>query len=434
MSPSSSRPAVVVTGFGAVNAVGCGREPTAAALASGTPAWSEVERPAGYHRRGGGARLAGLAAGHDLSAWVSAGAARRMSLGSKLAVAAARMALADAGIVAGAEVGGKPTAMVFSNAFGPSMITEKILTQIESEGPLAVSPALFTESVANAPAAQVAIVCRALGANVTVTQREAGALIALARAAGEVARGRAGYALVVAVDEVTPLLHAVFDRFGALSRPDAGGEEARPFDRRRNGFILGEGATALVVETAESAAQRGDRVLARFLGTASAFDPEAPATGWGSDPAALTPALERLLARAGDVDAVVCGASGSVAGDRLEAHVLKAVWDGRPPRGGSEGEARRLPPLLAPKAVLGEFGGAQLAAAVLALAGEPCGPTPGFSEVDPELGVTPWAGGEPAPSALLISSLATGGAAAWAVLARAAGTLTPSPSPRGRGE
>lgn len=407
-----SRPEIVVTGFGTVNAAGCGRGPTAAALRDAAPSWSEVDRSAGYHRRGGSARLAGLAGGHDLSAWVGGAAARRMSLLSKLAVAASRMALAEAGIEAGTELGGKPTAMVFANAFGPSTVTEKILVQIETEGPLAVSPALFTESVANAPAAQVAIVCRALGANITVTQREAGALIALARAAGEVARGRAGYSLVVTVDEATPLLHAVLDRFGALARPGEFGEEARPFDRRRDGFILGEGATALVVETAASAELRGARVLAHLLGSASAFDPGAPAAGWGSDPAVLAPALERLLAHTGEIGAVVCGASGSVAGDRLEALLLKAVTGDRP-----------LPPLLVPKAVLGEFGGAQLAAAVLALAGEPFGPVRGFSEVDPELGVRPHAGGAPAPAALLISSLATGGAASWAALASPAAGL-----------
>ncbi len=105
---------------------------------------------------------------------------------------------------------------------------------------------------------------------------------------------------------------------------------------------------------------------------------------------------------------MVCGASGAVAGDRLEALLLKAVWG-----------SRTLPSLLAPKAVLGEFGGAQLAAAVLALAGEPFGPIPGFSEVDPELGVRPHDGTALTPSTLLISSLATGGAAAWAVLGRA---------------
>ena len=60
----------------------------------------------------------------------------------------------------------------------------------------------------------------------------------------------------------------------------------------------------------------------------------------------------------------------------------------------------------------------ELAAALLALEGTPFAPTPGFSEVDPELGVTPWGGGTPAPSKVLVSSLATGGAGAWAVLER----------------
>ncbi len=406
-----SRPGIVVTGLGTVNAAGCGRRATAAALAESALLWTEVERPAGYHRRGGarrGARRGGLAR-HDISPWVSGGAARRMSRPSKLAVAAAKMALAEAGIEPGEMIGDRPTAMVFSNALGPSDFTERIAAQVEGPGPMAVSPALFTESVANAPAAQVALATGATGANITITQREAGALIALARGAAEVTRGRAGCALVVSVDELTPLLHSVLDRYGTLARPGTGGETARPFDRRRNGFVLAEGATALMLESEETARRRGARPLARLRGAASAFDPRAPATGWGPGPEALAPALGRWLeAAGGDIDAVVCGASGAVAGDRLEAQLLAAVWG-----------SRALPPLLAPKAVLGEFGGAQLAAAVLALAGEPFGPTPGFSEVDPELGVRPHDGTPLAPATLLISSLATGGAAAWAMLGRA---------------
>ncbi len=405
------RTPIAITGLGTVNAAGCGRAATAAALAEGARPWSEIDRSEGFHRPGG-ARLAGLTAGHDLSAWVKGGAARRMSLPSKLAVAAARMALAEAGIEPGEELGGRPAAMVFSNPFGPSRFTERILAQIEGTGPLTVSPALFTESVANAPAAQVAIACRAVGANITVTQREAGALIALGCGARELGRGRAGYVLVVTVDEVTPLLHAVLDRYRALARtrdrrPRASEETARPFDRQRSGFLLAEGATALVVERAETAAARGARVLARWRGGARAFDPRAPVAGWGRRPEAFATALGRLLEGVGEVDAVICGANGSRAGDRLEAGLLKRVWGSQP-----------LPALLAPKAVLGEFGGAQPAAAVLALEGEPFAPTPGFSQVDRSLGVAPWAGGTPAPRRVLVSSLATGGAGAWAVLER----------------
>lgn len=406
-----SRDGLVITGLGTVNAAGCGRRETASALRDGHQAWTEVDRSEGYHRSAG-ARLAGLVDPRDLSAWISGRKARRVSPPSKLALAAAKMALAEAGIEPGEEFDGRPTATVFSNGLGPSSITEKILMQIEKQGPLAVSPALFTESVSNAPAAQVALHCRAKGANVTVTQREAGPLIALARAATELSRGRAGYAVVATVDEVTPLLHAVLDRYRALARADSGGDEMpRPFDRRRNGFILAEGSTALIVETADTAELRGARVLARLTGSASAFDPSAPAFAWGRDPARLSPALSRFVdRRIGEIDAIVSGASGSRSGDRLEAMVLADVWG-----------PRSLPPILTPKAALGAYGGAQLAAAILTLAGKPFGAAPGEFEPDPELSVAPHDGGPLSPSTVLVSSLATGGAAAWTLLAKGDG-------------
>ncbi|MCP3961190.1 MAG: hypothetical protein GY719_25365 [bacterium] len=401
---------VVVTGLGTVHAVGCGRRRMAAALRRSTTCWTEVDRSAGYHRREG-SRLAALTAGLDLSPWLSRVAARRMSLPSKLAVAAARMALEDAGLETGEEDDESPTAVVVSNPHGPTALLEGILGQYYGEGPLAVSPALFTESVANAPAAQVAIACHARGPNLTVIQREAGALIALAQGAAEIVLGRAGRALVVVVDELTPLLHSIFDRFGGLALAgDDGREAARPFDRRRDGCMAAEGACSLVLEPEETVRERGARALARLRSSADAFDPRAPRSGWSRSPDLLAPALERYLSRTGlepgDLDTIVSGASGSFAGDRLEARVLKSVW----------GE-RALPPILAPKAVTGEHGGGLLAALVLAAAGEPFGPTPGFSEVDPKLGITPHDGGPLGrPSTLLATSLAAGGAAAWLVV------------------
>jgi hypothetical protein len=75
--------------------------------------------------------------------------------------------------------------------------------------------------------------------------------------------------------------------------------------------------------------------------------------------------------------------------------------------------------VLAPKSVIAEYGGAQLAAAVLATAGAEFGPTAGYEAFDPELRVTPHAGGPlPALRRVLVTSLAGGGAAAWVVLER----------------
>jgi 3-oxoacyl-(acyl-carrier-protein) synthase len=406
---------LLLTGVGTIGAWGPGSDRLAEALAAGRPLAVEVDRSAGYHRAGG-ARRACLVPPGQLGRWLSPGESRRMSPPSKLAVAASRMALRCAGL---AERNEEETAVVVATAFGPSTNTEALLKQILGEGPEAASPSLFTESVANAPAAQIAISCHATGPSLTLCQREAGSLIALGRAAGEVAAGRARRAIAGAVDEMTPLLHALLDRFGALARGDGEGrdgrevaESARPFDRCRNGFFAGEGATMVVVESAAGLAGRGGRPLARLLAWGSAFDPTAPPTSWGRGHEALARGLLGTLSRAGlrpaDIDMVVSGASGSCDGDRLEAEVLRAAWGGA-----------QLPPVAAPKAVTGEYGGGLLGAAVLAAAGSPLGATPGFAAADPELGIVPHDGSPlPPPATLLVTSLAAGGAGAWLVLGR----------------
>ena len=395
---------ILLTGLGTIGAWGPGSDRLAEALAAGGALAVEVDRTAGYHRPEGAGR-AGLVPPGQLGCWLSPGESRRMSPPSKLALAASRMAMRCAGWAGTGEEG---TAVVISTAFGPSTNTEVLLKQILNEGPEAASPTLFTESVANAPAAQIAIACRATGPSLTVSQREAGPLIALGRAASEVTAGRAPRALAGAVDEMTPLLHALLDRFGALTRE----EVPRPFDRRRSGFLAGEGATVVTLETEAGLAGRGGRALARLLAWGNAFDPTALPTGWGTGTEALARGLKKVLARAGlrpeDVDLVVSGASGSRAGDRLEGRVLRSVWGDSP-----------LPPVVTPKAVIGEYGGGLLGAALLAAAGSPLGPTPGFAEVDPELGITPHDGSPlPLPSNVLVTSLAAGGAAAWALLGR----------------
>ncbi|MBV8201339.1 MAG: hypothetical protein JOZ15_12015 [Acidobacteria bacterium] len=412
---------VVVTALGTAGGHGCGRAGLARALAAGAPPQAEeVDRGAGFHRPAG-ARRALLTPMASLAPWVPPAEARRMGPPSRLAVAATRMALAECGLDP-ALLAGPGTAVVLSTAFGPTSFSEALLRQVLLDSPESASPYLFTESVANAPAAQIAIACGARGANVTVCQREAGPLLAVARGAAEVAAGRAERSLVGAVDEMSPLLHAMLDRFGALARPrlpaeeeapDCAGEVARPFDRRRSGAMAADGATVLLLETAAAAARGGRQPLARVRGWASAFDPSAPPTGWGSGAEALGRALRRLLARRGveAIDRIASGASGSRGGDRLEARVLRAAWG-----------AADLPPVLAPKGVTGEYGGGFLAAAVLAaagVAGVAAAPTAGFRDPDPELGVSPHDGGPLAPPRMLLaSSLAAGGAAAWLVLDR----------------
>lgn len=389
----------VVTGIGWVGSAGCGREALAGALASGTPVVREVDRTAGWHARGA-ARTAALVEDGALARWVTPAAARRMSRPSRMALAAARMALEDAG-----RAGEPADGVVLGTAFGPAAFTEKLLGEILAD-PETASPFLFTECVANAPAAGIALALKARGTNWTITQREAGAVLALGRAAREIEERRASTVLAGAVEEITPLLHAALDRFRALARP-RDGEIARPYDRRRSGFLAAEGATVLHLEEEGSASSP----LARIVASGGAFDPTASPGGFGRGGAAVGSAIRERLSRIGiepgSIEAVAGGASGAVDGDRGEAEALRAIF----------GEA--VPPVLAPRGALGVYGGGILGAAVLAVAGAEFARPAGFAETDPELGVLPFAGGELRARRVLVLTLGSGGACGFAVLERA---------------
>jgi 3-oxoacyl-(acyl-carrier-protein) synthase len=249
------------------------------------------------------------------------------------------------------------------------------------------------------------------GPNLTIVQRQAGPLIALAQGVSTIESGRASKVLLGAVDEVNPLMHSILDRFRALAKPGPDGvETARPFDRRRSGFLAGDGATVVILETEESATARGARPLVRVRMTGRAFDPTAPRTSWSRDHRPLSDCLRQSLsshdADPAGIDRLLTGGCGIGPGDRLEALVLRSVFDDTP-----------LPPVLAPKGVTGESGGGFLAAAILATVGSQFGPTPGFADEDPELGIVPHDGRSLSdPAAVLATGFAAGGAASWAIL------------------
>lgn len=400
-------PSLVITGLGTIGPGGCGRETAARALEQPRLPLSDLDTTDGFHPEGSRPQTLQVA-DQDLSKWLPPRKARRMSRPSRWAVVAARSALEDAGLPSDRSLG-EEAAVILSTAFGTPRFTVDLLREVFRNGPQSASPFLFTETVANAPSAQVAIACGATGTNTAIAQREAGPLLAVAHGARELAAGRARVALVGAVDEIHPLLHAVYEQFGALaSAGPEGPGVVRPFDRYRDGIAVANGATVLVLETEEGARRRGAPVLSRLLGWGGAFDPSASPYDWGTDTVGLGASLARLLARRGigpeKVDRIVSGASGTPRGDRLEAEVLRQVW-------------RSPPPVIAPKAHTGEYGGGFLAAAVLAAGGSPCGPTLGFREPDPALDLVPHDGRPlPAPELTLVSSLAAGGAAAWILL------------------
>ena len=228
-------------------------------------------------------------------------------------------------------------------------------------------------------------------------------------------RGAADRVLVGAVDEMSPLLHATLDRFGALAKAGADGiEQGRPFDVRANGWLGADGAAVILLEREEEVRKRGGSFRSRLVGAGTAFDPGAPRSGWGKAPGPRVEALRAFLAHHGvgsiGIDRIVCSAGGLQEADRLEAKLIRQAVGNSP-----------IPPILAPAATAGSHGGALLAGAVIAADGAPFGPTPGFAVADEEARIVPYDGrplGD--PKMVLVTACAPGGSAGWALLERSA--------------
>lgn len=398
---------VVVTGLGCVGSFGVGVEALRAALAGGTPTAERVDIPCELPRRFDRPLPAHLASSLPITPWMSPLQARRMSRPSRFASVAALAALDDAGTPAGTKVDPRLGAVV-ATTFGPIETTQKLLDQYLEHGPEFMSPAVFSECVANAPAAHVSLLTRAGGPNLTLAQREAGPVAAVGSAANLLSQGRARRCLAGAAEEMSPLLLGLLDGFGAVSPT-----RARPFDRHRDGYVPAEGASLMLLELDSHARQRGVEPRCRVVAAGSAFDPTSGSATVGREPGRVGTTVRRqMIARGvdpGSVDLVVSGASGSRSIDWWESRCLEAIWaeDG-------------LPPITAPKGITGEYAGTYVAVAVLLAQGDEVPSTAGFEEADPELGIIPLSphqmGRSEKGRRVLVTGPSAGGHIAWLAL------------------
>lgn len=253
-------------------------------------------------------RLPPLAAG-ALAGLVDEGEARRLSRVCQLTVAAARLALADAGLEAD-ELG-----LVVGTEFGDLRSTVEFVDGYLARGPAGLSPLLFPGTVMNTMAAAAAIAVRARGLSLTLNAPTVAGELALARAAAAMQSGRADAVLAGGVDELAPVLT---ETLGALR---AGG--------RRD-----EGAGFAVLETEEAARARGAHVLGAIAGAAWRALPAPPhGVGRGARASAVGAALAAAGLDPAALGWVLTSASGDARRDAWEAAVLDAALGAhRPPR------------------------------------------------------------------------------------------------------
>jgi 3-oxoacyl-[acyl-carrier-protein] synthase II len=396
---------VVITGIGCISSFGIGYRPLVDAIGSGCSGIAPITR---FDTAACRSHCAAMIRDFDPAAFISPLKLRRVDAVGRVALACTRLLFDDAGCTP--DAGGRDDIGIALGTFtaGLDSLVEYV-GGLTDRGPLGAPAILFSNTVSNAPASLCAIEFGLRGPNVTFNQREASSLAALVFSVGAIRQGRTTAMVTGGADCVEETLFKVHDRFRALSpmrgsTGAAAAEAARPFDRDRNGFILGEGGFLLLVESASAAAARGARVYGEIVGIGATAS-KAALNGWPIDGAGLVNAMRLALAdanlRADEVSAIVGTSNGSPTLDRQEADAIVEVF------------GRRSMPVSSVKGVIGESGAAGaagLVAALLSVAGGSVGPTVGFNVPDPALAVT--VSSRPQPTrgdTFLVNSVASGG-------------------------
>lgn len=328
---------------------------------------------------------------------------RMMARTIQLAVAAAQQALDDAKVD---KARLDPTR--FGVVFGASLIASELEelgpaaqlsancqpAQVDMEkwgevGLPAIPPLWMLKYLPNMLACHVSILHNAQGPCNTITQADVAGLLAIGEGFRIIGRDGADFFLVGGGESrVNPLGMARQCLFQPFSRRnDAPDKACRPFDRYRDGTVLGEGAAVLALEELEHARRRGARIYAEVVGFGAAFD-------HGRDGGGVARAIRAALADAGitpdQVDHVNAQGYSTVASDLLEARGIRAAL----------GDATPGVPVFAAKSYFGNLGAgsapAELAASLLAFGHGVLPPTLNYEEPDPTCPVTV-AAGEPRP-------------------------------------
>jgi len=373
---------VAITGLGVVSCCGVGTDALWAGL-NGPP-------PEGERR----------ARQFDPEQWFSVKEARQIDRFAQFAVAVADMALADAG-----ELGADPgrSGVVMGTGVGGLETLQQQILVFGEKGPRRVSPRLVPMMMSNAGAAAVSIRLGWHGPSETVTTACAAGAHSIGHAARLVASGRCDVAIGGAAEAgMTGVGIAAFSNMTALSTSG----NSRPFDIRRDGFVITEGAGALVLEVWDRAVARGAHIYGELVGSASTADAyhiTAPIPGGSGAAACMTLAMEDADISPAQIGHINAHGTSTPLNDQAESDAITKVF------GGS------APPVTSTKGItghgLGACGAIEAVAVLLSMEHRLIPPTSGYEQPDPEIhldivagAARPW---EPAP--VLSNSFGFGG-------------------------
>jgi 3-oxoacyl-[acyl-carrier-protein] synthase II len=318
---------VVVTGIGLVSSLGIGTDANWSALLAGR---SGVARITKFDASQFSTRIAGEVKGFDPLAFIEKKDVKKMDVFIQYAIAASQFAIDDAGLKVTPALGPRVGVFIASGIGGFTTIEREHKALLEG-GPRKISPFFIPSAIINLAAGQVSIRFGAKGPNSATCT----ACSASAHAIGdayEIIRRSAADVMIAGGSEaaITPMGIGGFGALRALStRNDEPERASRPFDRDRDGFIVGEGAGVLILEEYERARNRGARVYAELVGygmSADAYHITAPSEDGDGPFRVMGAALESAGVTPSQVDYINAHGTSTPHGDRVETIAIKRCF------------------------------------------------------------------------------------------------------------
>jgi len=316
-----------MTGLGCVSPLGLNLTETWAALLDGKSGAGPITRfDASQHKT----RFAAEVKGFDPVALFGAREARKMDRFAQFAIAAAQEALGQSGLQIN-EANRDRVGVVIGTGIGGITTMLENYEVLRERGPERVSPFLVPMMISDSAAGMLAIRIGARGPNLALATACATGSNAVGEAAEMIWRGVAD-AMIVGASEsaVVPLAMAGMNVMTALStRNDAPEKASRPFDKNRDGFLMGEGAGMVILESFKSAQARGAKILCEFSGYGASDDAyhiSAPAENGAGAAICMKLALARAGLKPEDIDYINAHGTSTQLNDKSETAAIKTVF------------------------------------------------------------------------------------------------------------
>ena len=318
---------VVITGLGTINPLGNNVTDTWDKLIKGE---SGIDTITSFETNELPVSFAGEVKNFDANEYMGKQHARKLDRSSHLSIFSTEEALKDANLNPEERLGPN-VGIVFGTGIGGIGATEQAVRTYDERGASRINPLAITQLMPNSSTGQVAIKYGIEGPSLTITTACAASANAVGEAKNMIQNGVVDMVVTGGTESgTTPMTIGAFAQIRALSTNNENPKEAcKPFDKNRDGFVMGEGSTVLVMESEESALKRGAEIygyVAGYGATTDAYHITAPAEGGKGAVVAMQKAIEDAELSINDIDYINAHGTSTPANDKNETAAIKTVF------------------------------------------------------------------------------------------------------------